>query len=96
MAHMDANAAFDAVQKIAKSSRDAANLQSMKPQARAVIDQFRAALSTMHQSVAKCEERVLLQYLDGACKTKRVDAIETPVFMEARDHLKGATPSGSK
>ena len=47
MAHMDANAAFDAVQKIAKSSKDAANLQSMKPQAGAVIDQFRAALSTM-------------------------------------------------
>jgi hypothetical protein len=86
---MDANATFDAVQKIAKSSKNLASLESMKARARAVIDQFRAAVATRPQATAKHEERVLRQYLDGACKTKRVDEVETPVFMEARDRLAG-------
>jgi hypothetical protein len=89
MQDMDANAAFDAVQKIARSSKNLADLESMKARARAVMDQFRAALTTKPQSIAKPEERVLRQYLDGACRTKRVDEVETPVFMEARDHLAG-------
>ena len=85
---MDANAAFDAVQKIAQSSKDLADLESMKARASAVIDQFRAAVATKPQAIARGEIRVLRQYLDGACSTKRVDEMETPVFMEARDRLK--------
>jgi hypothetical protein len=38
---MDANAAFDAIQKIARSSKNLADLESMKARARAVIDQFK-------------------------------------------------------
>ena len=101
MADMDANAAFDAIQKIAQSSKNLADLESMKARARTVIDQFRAALSTEPPAIAKPEERVLRQYLDGACRTKRVDEVETPVFMEARDRLAGtrrvhrAAPGGS-
>ena len=66
-----------------------------------MIDQFRAAMVMTPPAIAKPEERVLRQYLDGACKTKRVDEVETPVFMEARDRLAGirrvhrAAPSGS-
>jgi hypothetical protein len=86
---MDANAAFDAVQKIAQSSKDLADLESMKARARAVIDQFRAAVATKPHTIARSEERVLRQYLDGARKTKRADEVETPVFIEARDRLAG-------
>jgi hypothetical protein len=86
---MDTNAAFDAVQKIAQSSKDLADLESMKARARAVIDQFRAAVATKPYTIARSEERVLRQYLDGACKTKRVDEVETPVFLYARDRLDG-------
>jgi hypothetical protein len=86
---MDANATFDAIQKIAQSSKYLADLESMKARARAVIDQFRAAVATKPRAIARPEERVLRQYLDGACKTKRVDEVETPVFMEARDRLVG-------
>ena len=89
MADMDANAAFDVIQKIARSSKNLADLDSMKARARAVIDQFRAAVATKPHATAKPDERVLRQYLDGACKTKRVDEVETPVFMEARDRLAG-------
>jgi len=86
---MDANAAFDAIQKIAQSSKNLADMESMKARARAVIDQFRGAMATKPQAIAKSEERVLRQYLDGACKTKRADEVETPVFKEARDRLAG-------
>jgi hypothetical protein len=89
MADMDANAAFDAIQKIAQSSKNLADLESMKARARAAIDQFRGPMATKPQAIAKSEERVLRQYLDGACKTKRVNEVETPVFMEARDRLAG-------
>jgi len=84
---MDANATFDAIQKIAWSSKNLADLQDLKARARAVIDQFISAMSTAPQAIAKGEIRVLRQYLDGACSTKRVDEVETPVFMEARDRL---------
>ena len=57
--------------------------------ARAVIDQFNVAMSTEPQAIAKRETKVLRQYLDGACRTKRVDEVETPVFMEARGRLAG-------
>lgn len=89
MANMDANAAFDAIQKIAQSSKKPADLESMKAQARAVIDQFQVAMSRSPRAIAERETRVLRQYLDGVCKTKRVDAVETPGFMEARDRLIG-------
>ena len=101
MEDMDANAAFDAVQKIARSSKNLADLEIMKARASAVIDQFNSAMSSKPQFVAKAEDKVLRQYLDGACKTKRVDEVETPVFMEARDRLVGtrrvhrAAPGGS-
>ena len=84
MTAMDANAAFDAIQKIARSSKNPADLESMKARTRTVIDQFRVALSTKPP-----EERVLRQFLDGACRTKRVDEVETPVFMEALNRLLG-------
>ena len=87
MADIDANAAFDAVQKIARSSKNLADLESMKARASAVIDQFNSAMSSKSQFVAKAEDKILRQYLDGACKTKRVDEVETPVFIEARDRL---------
>jgi len=86
---MDANAAFDSVQKIARSSKNLADLEGMKARAREVIDQFRADTSRSPRAIAEREIRVLRQYLDGACRTKRVDQVETPVFMEARDRLVG-------
>jgi len=98
---MDANAAFDAVQKIARSSKNLVDLDSMKTRAREVIDQFRADTSSSPRAVAEREIKVLRQYLDGTCRTTRVDEVETPVFMEARDRLVGtrrvhrAAPGGS-
>jgi hypothetical protein len=89
MVNMDANAAFDAIQKIAQSSKNPANLEGMKAHARAVIDQFQLAMSRSPRAIAESETRILRQYLDGACKTKRPDAVETPGFMEARDRLIG-------
>lgn len=86
---MDANTAFDAIQKIARSGKSVADMESIKVRARAVIDQFNAAMSKGPRSTAKQETRVLRQYLDGACKTKRVDEVETPVFIAARDRLAG-------
>jgi hypothetical protein len=85
---MDANAVFDAIQKIARSSKNPGDLENMKARARAVIDQFISAMSMTPQAIARGEIRVLRQYLDGACSTKRVDEMETPVFMEAYDRLK--------
>jgi hypothetical protein len=88
---MDANAAFDAIQKIAQSSKDLAELESMKARARAVIDRFMG--DAKPQAIARPETKVLRQYLDGASATRRPDEVETPVFIEARDHLKRkATP----
>jgi hypothetical protein len=56
---MDANAAFDAVQKIAKSSKNLADRESMKARGRAVTDQFLSAMSTGPQASAKPEIRAL-------------------------------------
>lgn len=89
MAEMDANAAFDAVQTIARSSKNLADMESMKGRARMAIDQFRAAMATEPRTTAKREEKVLRQYLDGACATRRVDEVVTPIFIEARDRLIG-------
>jgi hypothetical protein len=89
MEDMDANSAFDAIQKIARSSKNLADLESMKARARGVIDQFRAGTSRSPRPIAEREIRILRQYLDGACRTKRVHEVETPVFMEARDRLVG-------
>ena len=89
MAEMDANAAFDAVQTIARSSKNLADMESMKARARMAIDQFRAAMATEPRTMAKREEKVLRQYLDGACATRRVDEVARPVFIEARNRLIG-------
>ena len=89
MADMDANAAFDAVQKIAQSSKNLADLEGMKARTREVIDQFKAEMARIPRATAERETKVLRQYLKGACRTKRVDEVETPTFMEARDRLAG-------
>jgi hypothetical protein len=61
---MDASAAYDAIQKIARSSKNLADLESMKARARIAIDQFMADMSKSPRATAEGETRVLRQSRD--------------------------------